>query len=173
MAEANERTNAQRDAAAAHKDAAEAIVRQQRVEIELAKQREQTAIAQRALLELQEKLKPRVLSAAQRDQLIRLLAQSPRGPVEVFQVEGDREAFEYAEQIANTLHSAGWDTVSRSTLLGTSLRGICIAVHDAKSAPPYAATLQHSFAAVGLELPGIEQEVLSEAAVRIIVGTKP
>jgi len=170
---------AHRDAAAAQKDAADAKVAQQRVEVELAKvgvnlakQQERAAVAERDLLDLRERLKPRVLSSTQRARLVESLKQISKESVEVFQVEGDREVWEFAEQIAGAFRIAGWDSVSRSTMLGASLRGICIAVRDLENAPPHAAAIQHSFAAVGIEMPGIEQAV-PEGAVRIIVGTKP
>jgi hypothetical protein len=163
---------AQRDAAAAQKDAADARVAQQRVEVELARQQERAARAERSLLELQEKLKPRVLSSAQRDQLVKLLAQAPKDPVEVFQVAGDREAFEFALQIVDALRAAGWDTVGRSDMLGISLRGSVIAMPDLKNPPPHTVPIQRAFTTAGIGLPGIAQD-MPEGTVRIIVGTKP
>jgi hypothetical protein len=163
----------QKDAADAQKDAADAKAAQQRVEVEWAKQKARAAIAERALLELQEKFKPRALSAAQRVRLIESLRRVPKGPVEVFQVEGDREAFDFAEQIRDVFRTAGWDSVVPSTLLGGRVVGICIVVRDAKTAAPYAAAIQRSFVAASIELPGTEDAKLPEATVRIIVGHKP
>jgi len=163
----------QKDAAHAQKDAADAKATQQRVEVEWARQKERAAIAEGALLELQEKLKPRVLSPAQRTRLIDSLKRVPKGPVEILHVEADREAFEFAEQIRNVLRNAGWDTGVRTSLLGVNVVGILIAVRDAKTAAPYATAIQRSFAAASIELRGAEDAGLPEGTVRIIVGHKP
>ncbi len=166
--------------AEAQRDAADAKAAQQRVEVELAKvgiklagQQERAAQAERSLLELQEKLRPRTLSSEQRAKLIDALSRIPKGPVEFLHVEGDHEAFDFAEQVRDVLQKAGWDVGERTIMLGVNVVGTLIVVHDAQSAPPYAGALQKAFASASLDLVGTLDGKLPQSRVRIIVGHKP
>ena len=62
------------------KDASDAKAAQQKVKIALSKQKEQTAIAERSLLELEEHVKPRHLSDTERDVSGGHVENIPEGP---------------------------------------------------------------------------------------------
>ena len=169
------------DFARIEKVAADAKATQQRVEIELAKQREQTAIAQRALLELQERVKPRSISRKQRVRLIETLKHTPKGPVQVAyvhgvsSVEGGREAVSFAKEIRDVLTACGWPPGAVDARLdpGSTLAGVEIHVRDAKAPPPHAADLQRAFGLIGIPLRGVEDAAVPQETVSIVVGGKP
>lgn len=165
----------QKDAADAQKDAADAKAAQQRVEVEWAKQKERAAIAERALLELQERIKPRRISMEQRTRLVEMLKQGPKGPVDIACVLGDGEGLALAGQIDEVLKTSGWLTsgVSQGVYAGGNPVGVGILVRDARTAPSYAAVLQRAFGSVAIPLGGAEKADLPEGKVVILVGSKP
>lgn len=158
------------------KDAADAKAAQQRVEIDLGKQKESTANAEKALLELRERIKWRHFPAEQESQLAEALKNAPiKGPVDLMCVLGDSEGFAFATQIDRILRDAGWTTsgVSHSIFTPPNPIGIEVRVHDAQNPPGHAGFLQKAFTAVGIEASGSEQANLPADRVLLIVGNKP
>lgn len=157
------------------KDAADAKTTQQKVEVELARQRERAAIAEQSLLKLQERIKYRTLSVEQRLHLIEILKNAPKGPVDICCVLGDEEGLSFAKQIHEVIKASGWPTsgVSQGAYGGSNPVDIRIIVRDAQTAPKYAAVLQHAFGSVGIPLGGIEKSDMEEGEVQILVGNKP
>lgn len=181
--------SAQRDAAEANQKAAEAgegtaralaetgaaNERVVKVELEAAQQRERAARAEKDLLELQERIKPRRISADQRERLIAALRNLPKGPVIVTCVLGDGEAIAFANQIVDSLKSAGWpvDGVNQVVYTPNNPVGFFVRVRSAANAPPYAGALQQAFNSVEIRLDGQQVPTLSEGVVEIVVGNKP
>jgi len=166
----------QKDAADAQKDAADAKAAQQRVEVEWAKQKERAAIAERELLELQERIKPRTISMAQRTRLMDILRQAPKGPVSVTCVLGDGEGFALAREIEQVLTASGWRVeggVTQGVFGPRNPIGTALAIHDPKTPPTHAAPLQHTFTSVGIPLLASASAEVPEGTVRIMVGNKP
>jgi hypothetical protein len=102
------------------KDAADARAAQQRVETELAQQQERAATAERALLELQERQRPRVLTAQQRSDFIAALKGSQPGEkIELGCAVGVEEACDFAHQFLTLFRETPWskeyDRVDRMT----------------------------------------------------------
>jgi hypothetical protein len=90
--------------------AANAKAAQQKVEIDLAKQQEHTAVAERALLELKQKMADRHIMPQQRDKMLFLLRTGPpRHLVVQSLLSAGREALQYASEIADVFRAAGWD----------------------------------------------------------------
>ncbi len=163
--------SAQRDAADAQKAAAEAITRQQRVEILLARQQERAARAEAELAKLQ----PRFLSSRQRGLLLEALTASRKGPVEVFCLVNDADGEQYATQIKEALLTSGWPTagVTMARLIPGPPPGLSIAVRDRASLPPHAQSLLHALATAGLRTNLDEEPDVPAGVVRVIVGHKP
>jgi len=92
------------------KAASDAKAAQQRIEIDLEKQRGETAKAQAELLWLQRQHLPRTLRFDSNDSLQALIASLKHTPftAEILCKKGDGEAFWFAEQIRGLLLSAGW-----------------------------------------------------------------
>jgi nitrogen fixation protein FixH len=99
---------ANKNLAALQKAAADAKASQQRVEIDLAKQRERAANAEKDLATLKEELKPRHLTIQQRTTLAELLKGEPRANIDVWCIVGDAEGNAFATEIAGALYEAGW-----------------------------------------------------------------
>lgn len=103
-------SNANKDLAGLQKAAADAKAAQQRVEIDLAKQQEKTAIAERALLELKQSLADRTITAQERKDMLAILrAKPPRKIVVPSLLSAGREALQYASEIGAVFRDAGWD----------------------------------------------------------------
>src|SRR5262249_31175305 len=102
--------------AAIQRDAAEANERTKRLEIEAAEQRERAAVAERQLLELQQRMKPRNLTDIQRSAITSAMVNfsflpntEKRQSAAVFATSIAFEATTLADQIAESLKNAGWD----------------------------------------------------------------
>ena len=157
-------------------DAANAKASQQRVETDLAKQQERAAKAEKDLLELQQRIKPRHLSAEQESRLTEALKAAPiRGLVEIMCILGDGEGKALSVQLDGILKVAGWETtgVSQGIFSPANPVGMGIVVHSRTSAPPYAAALQHAFVVAGMPIAGAEEDKLPEGKVRLTIGIKP
>jgi hypothetical protein len=159
------------------KDAADAKAAQQKVEIELARQREQTAKAEKSLADLRERIKPRRLDDNQRAALVRLLSGPPQGTIDIVCVMGDGEGYAFATDIDSSIKAAGWIVsgggVSQAAYSGGNPIGFGIIVRNAITAPPYAVRIQRAFFSIGIPLNGAEDPKLPEGTVQIIVGNKP
>jgi hypothetical protein len=154
------------------KDAADAKAAQQTVETELAKQRERTAIAERALLQLKESLKDRTILPDQRQTLLRLLTNAPKGRVQIWWVAGESDAYPLALQIQGILKECGWSEVTEHMAVGTTGVGFFIAIHNGEPAPAHAGLLQHAFISVGIALTALAEPDTPVGAVRIYIGRK-
>jgi len=141
---------------------------------ELSRQKELTAKAEKDLLDLKERTQPRRISQAQHDRITAMLSHSPKGQVQILYISGDREGFDFSNDIAKTLNDAGWiSEVSGATFGPTAPTGVNLIVRDVRNAPPFAAAMQQAFFAVGIPLAGTENERFTEGEVRLIVGHRP
>lgn len=159
------------------KDAADAKAAQQRVELDLGKQREKTARAEKDLAELKETIRPRHLTKEQQAALIEMLSGEPKGPVSVVCVMGDGEGNAFATQISDVLKAAGWTVLSggvtQAAYSGGDPMGLGIIVHSAITTPLFAARIQRAFFSIGIPLAGAERLDQIVGAATILVGHKP
>jgi hypothetical protein len=70
--------------------------------------RTKQAEAERALLEVKDRISPRLKSGEQLTKIKEYLKDKPRGRVEIRYQSGDFEAYTFAENIVETLPEAGW-----------------------------------------------------------------
>ena len=155
-------------------DVAVATERAGRIEVEAAAQRERAAIAEKSLLELKNKLKPRTLTAVQIGKLVAgLKGAQHKGHVQVGCIGGDTESCTLAWQLHEAIKSAGWST-DFTHLLGVSARGIAIGVKNVEMAPLYALSLHTAMKAAGMEADGVSMTDLPDnLPVRLVIGSKP
>lgn len=143
---------------------------------EMAKQQIRAATAERSLLELQERVKPRHLSADCRKQLIELLKPATKGAIEINHLVLDEESRSFAMQIYEALREAGWSSNGvRSEMItgGTPPIGLLIVFHSEKAIPSHAAVLIDAFSKIGLS-PTLGKDLnIPEGTVGILVGVKP
>src|SRR5258708_164949 len=90
------------------RDGADAKTAQQKVEIDLSKQKELTARAQKDLLELQERVKPRHLTAEQAKELIQSLKGQPKGQLEIRTLVGNPESHNFGLELKEVFKASGW-----------------------------------------------------------------
>jgi hypothetical protein len=157
-------------------------LRSDTVETELAKQRTRAATAERSLLELQERVKLRRLSAEQRKKLIDSL-KSPtavavaKGPIRVQRLIFDEAAQPFAEDIKEAFGAAGWQTgdVGREVMLpGSQIPiGIAVVSHSTDTLPPHFVVIQQAFTAAGLAPTLGKNNNVPEGTVEILIGVKP
>jgi hypothetical protein len=156
------------------KSASDAKASQQRVEIDLAKQQEKTAIAEKSLEDLKETMRPRRLTEEQTATLVKLLSGEPNGLVSISCVMGDGEGSAFANQISEVLKLAGWPPpgVMQVAYGGGDPVGFGILVKNAITAPLYAARIQQAFFSIGLPVAGVQKSELPDGTVQIVVGRK-
>lgn len=180
---------AKAEGAKANKGLAEANVEIVRLRVETARANQQTVEislkveeearkrleAERALLELQERLQPRFLTAKQELQIIKELKSSPiKGTeIQIFCLVGDGEGFAFAQQIDGVLKKAGWTTKGVIPGPHGNAKGVFIAVQTTSTAPEYRVVLQRAFESIGIKVNTIEERWQHSGSLTIIIGRKP
>jgi hypothetical protein len=157
-------------------DLSNAAARQQRIQTDFAKQQERAANAERALLELQERIKDRHLTTEQRARLVELLKANPKGKINVSCVGGSSpEPCIFASEIVDTLKLGGWDVEFSPCFIsvGGIPVGLIIQVRSAEKAPIRAVVLQKALGEIGFAALGELQHSMDEQTVNFIVGAKP
>jgi hypothetical protein len=155
------------------KRATDARAAQQTVEIKLAEQTERTALAERTLLEVQEKVKKRTLSRDREIFLINLLRQvRSKLMVAVDCVAGDSDGLAVADQIEEIIVKAGWRSggIRIESFMHNPV-GLSLIV--GKSVDPSAGVLQYAFGQAGIPLKGVEDDSVQGSEVEIMVGSRP
>lgn len=102
-----------RETAQAQKDAALANERAGKLEVEAAQLRLKAAQAERELLELQLRTRPRQLD---RNAFLKALAGQPKAPVQILYSRDDADSLEFAQEIENQLRRAGWTVTTREPI---------------------------------------------------------
>lgn len=161
-------------AAEADARAAEAVRSLRGLEIELVRQRERAARAEKELVEIQERLKPRRITDAQRGLLIQALQKSPKGPLTIATPIGDAEAQMFARQIREILESSGWKGVrfTQNLFKGTPV-GLSVNVRDGNKVPLFAEMLRQAFESSGTPIYEAYNPELTDETVQLLVGMKP
>ena len=142
--------------------------------LDLERQRERAANAERQLLELQQRVAWRRFTPEQREALSKsLTAAEPKGLVHVANLLGDGEANAFAAEIEGVLRTAGWQTAPLGQVMFAPEGpiGLWLHIQPGGQPPAYAVSLQQAFEAAGIELP--RREMDSPRPVTIVVGTKP
>jgi hypothetical protein len=170
--------NANMDLAGLQKAAADAKAAQQNVEIDLERQKERTATAERSLLELRESIKDRRLSSGQYTQLLALLKPAKTNePTFVSSILFDGEGREYAKDINKVLFDAEWtnDPEPTQSTPGNLARpvGLILLIRDPKAVPKQALVLFDAFTSVGLHPTWGQMDTIPPTRVSVLVGNKP
>ncbi len=174
-AEANERSaKAGEGTAKALAEAASAKGNTSRLEGEAANLRERAARAEKELIEVQERIKPRRITDTQRAKLIQALKPVPKGPIGLTTTMGDGEARMLAGQIQAILKAAGWEDVHISqALFNKPMVGVMIEFHDLNKIPPFAVPLLDAFYSNDISKTLVYNSEVPEGKIIIIVGMKP
>ena len=168
--------DAQKDVASLQKAASDAKASQQRVEIDLAKQQERTAIAEKGLANLKLALQPRRLTTEQKTLLVASLKGEPKGEVAISCVMGDSEGNAFATDISAVLYDAGWNKqkgAGQGAYVGGDPLGFGMIVHSLQKPSPHLVRLQRAFFTAGLPLPVAVDPSMPDGTAAIMVGHKP
>ncbi len=141
------------------------------------RQEQETAEAKRALLELQERARPRTIDADVRERLVTDLGIGPHAPVGFEFVSGrTTEPAQYAKALSEALRAGGWAVTSLDggPALGTPATGLIIrTASNEGNARGAAMNLQALLALHGIESRlGIRPQVHADE-ISIMVGLKP
>lgn len=160
---------------------AEAKANMAKVETDLAKQQERAANAERQLLEVQERFKPRTMSPSQQNNLLGLLRASSSLADEARQKNGetlwivhpsgDLEAAEFASLLTGIFVSGGWQPNLRDLTLPEHKVGLVILVRDANNLPSLAQALKQVLEDAHIQF-SVESEPNTDKRTWLIVGSK-
>jgi len=169
---------AKADASIAAAKAAAAIAEQQQVQIDLAKQQNRAAKAERDLLEVKESLKQRRFTKEQSDFLVTVAKRFPGQQISFAKYGLDFEAQAFSDRIDAVLRLAGWHTTNDATVSGVDMdKGIVFFVEngtrsDAVEAMVVALNGLGFQSSVGLRT-RFDPTPLPPGCVGIFVGSKP
>jgi hypothetical protein len=150
----------------------EASAEVSRLRVTVANAERERAMAQKALLELQEQVRPRRLTASQRAKLLEILRSGPKGKVTFEIFVGDTEASDFLDEIAQVLAEAGWIISGGAQSVVSPPRGIGIFVHSKDSPPSFALFLQDALKTIGLDAESHVRDGLPTDIVLLYVGPK-
>lgn len=168
--------------AQARTEAAEANERSVKFEIDLEQQKEATAVAQRALLDLQSKLRDRTLDEVSRKIMLEALSigQHER-PVKISFISSPAEPSNFAKELAAVLREAGW-TVSDldgGFALGSPPIGTIVRIPERpepENPNPWdqAITLAQALSLANHQTPVVRSAIVrNPKGIELVVGLKP
>jgi hypothetical protein len=168
---------AKADAAKADERSAKSSVEVAKLQIVVAKAEQKRAEAEKALLELQQQVKPRHFTAEQRRLFISMLKNAPKVPVDI--ACSNDEACGYAKELDDVLRQAGYSDVGGGAGAVLSLLEPFIGIQLMQRHPgdfiPALQALFDAFSAIGVNTHPVwdRNGALPENQVRIVIGTKP
>jgi hypothetical protein len=159
--------------------------------IELGKQQERAATAEKDLLELQERIKPRILTDKQSTEFVRVLKTFPNGVIDVGYTAGSGdEGFNLVQQLRALFKQAGWTVPENPRDIAQHLEiqvigvGVLVrgpAASDPSKPPPSGyvvltpllKTIQAAFRTVRIEVQFINWHPKNSETPEVVVGSKP
>jgi hypothetical protein len=141
----------------------------------VAQQEERAAKAEKALLELQERTRPRHLTSSQRAFLVKALAETKfKGIIEIQIPLGQAESHDFGLEISAVLKEAGWtaEINDRVMIVGTPPVNLILKVRVAESEPDRAIPLAQIFMDSGLPLTAQVDPSLPADKVVLLIGSK-
>ena len=142
---------------------------------EVAEARTKQAEAERALLELQERMKPRHLTPEQRARLLEILKATTKGNIKVSCAVSNEESCAFAVELANLLKAAGWSVTGVGQLVkGGKQAGIFLRRRSIEVEPTSVDVLLTAFSTIGFPLEmEIDGKIREGVGLQLAVGAKP
>jgi len=152
-----------------------------RLNVIVANAEERRAVAEKALLELQEKAKDRHLTLDQRSKLLESLSNKEKGKLTVqCAVSGDPEPCNFAREFASVFIDAGWQVhlvTSGVRDPPPTDRGVNLWVNvkpnTSIKAPPGTGSIISAFESVNIKLDLLSRKSVNEGQIVLFVGFKP
>lgn len=166
------------DAAGANRGAEEAKLRALAVALDLEKQRARAAEAERSLLELKQRVAPRLLDSYTQSILLNALrSSSKKGHVTINAMGSDAEAGNLGIQLSGILKAAGWSSMVQSNIFtsGPPPIGITLYIHTSVRADTeYGIVLERELKRhTKLEFAAQNVPGDTDGSVVLVIGSKP
>ena len=152
-----------------------------KLQTDLAAQQERAAKAEKELLEVQERFKPRTMSQSEQSNLLGLLRASVslvreakeknRETLWIIHPSGDTEATVFASMLTGLFVQAGWEPNLRAMPLAEHTVGIEILVRDANNLPLLAQALKRVLDEAHIPF-AVKSEPNTDARTWLIIGSK-
>jgi hypothetical protein len=152
-----------------------------KLQTDLAAQQERAAKAEKELLEVQERFKPRTMSQSEQNNLVGLLRayaslareakEKNRETLWIVHPTGDTEATVFASMLTGLFIQAGWEPNLRDLALSEHTVGLEILVQDANNLPLLAQALKRVLEEARIPF-AVKSEPNTDARTWLIVGSK-
>ena len=122
----------------------------------LAESERKRAEAERAMLDAQGRLEPRVITPEQRQRFLFLMEPLPKGKVEIRFLAGNNESSQFASTLADMFDQSGCEVQKPSISFNSTpatVTGIGLRIKDDHAIPPHAVSLQKALERIGIETP--------------------
>ena len=129
------------------------------------------AEAERALLELQERMRPRNLTEKQKTKLADSLKSIPRGKITFAAILSDQEARNFATKLGEIFTKAGWSVHFEEVAYEKPMTGLQIVFQN--TGDQSATILYRLFESSGIEALGLVQPNKTTSSLEVVVGSKP
>jgi hypothetical protein len=147
------------------------------LELAISKQQERAAMAEKDLLEIQERARPRTLDPDARKTIIEWLQIGSHDvPISIDFVSGSTsEPYDFAKAIADTLRAAKLTiaTMDGGPAIGNPPRGLIIRISDVGGVEDQARSLQSALNAAGLNVRLAKDRQVKAGEIWLRVGLKP
>jgi len=119
----------------------------------------------------------RIITPDQENSMLRLLADSPKGKVQMTAIESDQEAVAFLQKIESILKKSGFQVEVGLAMMLSGPRGapvgLCLTIKDSNAVPPHAQAIGDAMAKIGLNpLTSINPDRAPDV-LYITVGAKP
>jgi hypothetical protein len=118
---------------------------------------------------------PRIISTHDRTAFKTLVANAPKGRVDISHIANEPEILSFAKQLEDLLKDAGYQAQISHSFTGVSnppVIGVIVAVHDGKKVPIYADPLRNALSSINITTKAV-QDFSGEDSIRLMVGPRP
>lgn len=131
--------------------------------------------AERALLELQERMRHRRLTGDQREKIAHILLANPKGKIVVTSMAGNDESYRYASDFDEVFRQCGWTSrVQDITEMGGAPSiGVFLEMADPSAAPPYTNTLYMALKGADIQVQLLSTKTVLYEPINLKIGYKP
>lgn len=169
------KNEAEANIALANKEAAKASEATEKLKIEVAEAKQKQAEAERQLLELKERLRPRALNPHQKTKLLQKVKNLSIPNITIGYLASDEESKAYALELAEVFREGGCKTATAAHITTDQVTGVCFI--SAKAADVDTLELLQALCSCNIKLAFISKEGVEKYANKqgfptILVGTK-
>jgi hypothetical protein len=127
----------------------------------------------KAIHQIQEQIQERHIPDGDKTKLTDILSKCPKCPVDVYAVDGDREAIHFSKEIYQVFKDAGWPVngLHQDMLIGGTPNGLCII--QSKWDATNGIYIKYVFGLQKYDVTLAERKDMAPNAIEFWVGTRP